>query len=596
MRSFSSLEVKTRLNLKELLTSFKNFFLSTRTIIGIDVGYSYVKVVQFQKTRRGSVITDYRVRGIPFNIKDDFKKRKEFVEEFIKEFLFQTRIKSYLGRLIIQGKGVFVFSFILPFTSEKDLKGVVGIELKKRLPFQIDYKNITFNYLLTNKFETEKGTFAQITCVAVDNYVLDGHLAFLKKFNLRPMVINAAPDALGNLVGSLGERREEGEKEMFTAVLDIGAKESSLNFYKGKLLQFNHQIPIGGEQFTQAVMKILSSLNREVSLEDAEAFKRECGLPVEEAGSEFYTDFGVVKGSQIAAALRPLLERMIAEVSRTMAFYFRNYKVESLDVFYLTGGGSRMKNIEEFFSANLTTLPIKKVEKLNPLKAAKGWFDVGVFRQELIMEEAAPHLASVFGLCIDKGAQLNLVPSKEKLEQKALFLMFLARITFPLIFTALLGFYAFSYGRALLYKGITKRIENQITSLTPLVKEIQDYLSLKKTLSERETLLKKAIGRQPLWWAILKELSNITPKEITLHRLEIESRQNSKELTLIGEVVTEYTNLDLAISQYTLNLDESPFFTNVRLISSERDIYSPIPKANFEIACEIILLNEEEKK
>ncbi len=577
-----SLEAKTRVNLKQLLVSFKNFFLSTRTSVGIDIGYSYVKIAQFQKVQKGYLISDYRVRGIPFNIKDDFNKRREFIERFIKEFLFQTRIKSHLGRLVVQGRGIFIFSFILPFVSEKDLRGAVSIELKKRLPFQVNFKNITFDYFITHKFETEKGNFAQVTCIAVDNLVLEEYLNFLKKFNLRPVVINVIPDALGNLVGSF-------EKEtQYIAVLDIGAKESSLNFYKGRLLQFNHQIPIGADQFTHAIMRVLSDLNKDVTIEDAEVFKRECGIPLEEAGTDFYTDFGVIKGSQIAGVLRPLLERMITEVSRTMAFYFRTYKVESLDVFYLTGGGSRMKNIKEFFSANLSNLPIKKIEKLNPLKIAKGWFDVGVFRQELIMEEAAPHLASVFGVCIDKGGRLNLVPPKEKLEQKALFLMFLARITFPLIFTILLGFYAFSYGRALLYKGVAKRMENQIRSLTPLVKEIKEYLLLKKTLAERESLLKRAVGRQPLWWAILKELSNITPKEITLHRLEIVSRKGLKELTIIGEVATQYTNLDLAISQYTLNLDESPFFTNVRLISSERDMYSPIPKANFEIICEIV--------
>ena len=571
---------RKKIDFKEVLFSFRNIILSTQNTIGIDVGQGYIKIVQLQKGRGGYLLTDYKVRAIPFKVKDNPKERAKFIKDFISEFIAQSKIKTTLGRLTIKGAGIFVFSFLVPPLSDKDLRGTVGIELKKRLPFQLDFKNIFYNYFVTDKFEEENPS-AMVTCIAIDNSSLDKHLEFLKAFNLRPVTINIASDALGNLITAIGS-------EQITAVLDMGVKQSILNFYKKGLLQFSREVPVGGEQLTQGILKALAPLGVNITFEDAETFKRQCGIPMaDDAVAEFYTDFGVVEGGQITTALRPILERLVTEISRTVTYYFRTYKIETIDALYITGGASRMKNIDRFLSANLNNLAIKTIEKLNPLKAIKGWLDTGVFRQELVMEEAAPHLAVAFGLCIDKGGEVNLVPPKAKIEQKALFLMFLARITFPLFLVIILGVYSFIYGRSIILKTIAKRSEVHMANLAPTIKKINDYLVLKSAINEKESLLGRAIGKQPLWWGVLKELSIVTPQEVTLHKLEVKGGTVPREINIKGEVISEYSNLDLAISQYTLNLSESPFFGNVRLVTSERDIYSPVPKANFEIACEL---------
>ncbi len=580
--SYGSQNRFVKFNITELFFSFKNFFLATQSTLGIDVGHAYIKIVQLQKTRKGYVLTDYRVRAIPNRVREDLRERSRFIKEFIQEYIFQTRIKTSLGRSVISGSGVFTFSFSLPSLPEKELRGAVGIELKKRLPFQIDFKNIYYDYFITEKLEEEGGSQIFVTCIAVDGSVIDRQLEFLKSFNLRPIVINTSADALGNLIRAMGITEH-------IAVLEIGASSSSLNFYHQGLLQFSRDIPIGGDQLTQGILKVLVPLKEDISFDDAEGFKKQCGIPLgEELGSEFCTDFGTIKGERIMAGLRPILERLITEISRTVTFYFRTYKIDSLSVLYLTGGSSRIKNIDRFLSANLTNISIKSIERLNPLHAIKGWLDVGVAKGELVMEEAASHLSCVFGLCMDKGGIVNLVPPKEKVEQKALFLLFLARLIFPLLLLIMLGFYGINYGRKLIYTTIAKRAENQILQLTPKVREIQEYFEFRRLLREREELLNKAVGRQPLWWGILKELSNIVPEEIVINRLEVLPEKEPKQLLIEGEAMSEYTNLDLVISQFTLSLNDSPYFSNVHLLTSERDIYSPIPKARFEIVCDLL--------
>ena len=100
-------------------------------------------------------------------------------------------------------------------------------------------------------------------------------------------------------------------------------------------------------------------------------------------------------------------------------------------------------------------------------------------------------------------------------------------------------------------------------------------------------LLKRAEGKQPLWWGLFKEFSNITPNDVVLSKVVTIENKEPKEIRLFGKIFAKYTIVDVALSQYIMALDDSPFFNNVKLISSKTDMYSPIPAANFEIVCQL---------
>jgi len=575
---------KSKISLLEVISGIKNFFLASQSIIGLDIGTSYIKLVQLQKIRNNYTLTNYRVRALPLMVKDNPQQRRKIITAFLNEFISEARIKTTIGRLALWGAGSYVFSLTIPSITEKELKGVVGVELKKKLPFQVDLSRIFFNYFVTSKFEEEKGITFQITCIAMDKYVLEENIRILKDIGIRPMVINIIPDALGNLI------KEIAKEANCVAVLDMGVKESVFSVYKKGLLQFSRQIPIGGEQFTQVIMKTMVTLGmKNVTEESAEKVKRQCGIPLEEeVFLEYFTDFGVIKGNQIAVALRPLLERFNTEINRTINYYYRTFRENKIDCLYLTGGSSRLKNIDRLLNFNLQNINIGTIEKLNPLSVVKGWMDSGVSRYELVMEEAAPHLSAVLGLCINRGGKVNLLPPKEILEQRIGFLAATTRIVFILLLAIILGTYTFSYGKCLLYKKLINATQLEINGLSSKIKQIKDYMALKGILTERKSLLENAIGRQPLWMGVLKELSNITPQGMALRHLKVERKGKGRKLYLAGEVLAEYTTIDLAISQYLVALDDSPFFTNVKLVSTERDVYSPIPKADFEIECDLV--------
>lgn len=578
---------KSKFSFNIFLPLLKNIFASTQNIIGIDIGSNYVKIAQLQKTGKGYVITNCLTRAFPLTIKDNPADKTRLVKEFVKQFLADTRIKTKIGRLAISGKGVFVLSLTVPFLKQKDLRGVVSLELKKRLPAQSDISSVFFDFFVTDQVTTESGANTQVTCIAADNVVLDEQIKILKDMNIKPVAINVIPDALGNLLFYCVDM----PKGKTIALLELGANNSLLNFYRDKMLIFSRDIPVAGEHFTQAMSKGIAitgpdgtSIN--LSLDDAEKIKRNCGIPLEdEARTDYFTDFGVFRGEKISAILRPILERLVVEVTRTFSYYSKTFRAPAIDELYLTGGSSRLRNIDKFLLYNLTG--IKKVEALDTLKVIKGWSDTGVFRQELVVEQAAPHLAAAFGLCFGSGGKINLLPLKEKIEQKMIFLTTLLRIIFPLLLAVVLAIYGVTYGNAYNYKILINKFNYEISRLEPTVQRIREYSDIKAKLDQRKQLLESAKGKQPLWWGMMKELSNITPKDVILDKITTISAAEPKKIRLSGKIFAKYTIVDLALSQYLMILDESPFFDAVQLVSSTQDMYSPIPAANFEIDCQL---------
>jgi hypothetical protein len=139
---------------------------------------------------------------------------------------------------------------------------------------------------------------------------------------------------------------------------------------------------------------------------------------------------------------------------------------------------------------------------------------------------------------------------------------------------------------AIRFRVLINRTEPAIKNLEPMVLKVKDYLSLKSKLSEKRSLLEKAIGNQPLWSGLLKELSNITPDEVVLKRL-VTTPDEPRCIRIIGEIFVEYTTVDFVLSSYLTALSDSVYFSRVDLVSSQIDISSTIPKADFEIICEL---------
>jgi hypothetical protein len=90
-----------------------------------------------------------------------------------------------------------------------------------------------------------------------------------------------------------------------------------------------------------------------------------------------------------------------------------------------------------------------------------------------------------------------------------------------------------------------------------------------------------------MWWGALKEISSITPPEVIINKINVPLAREPKELRIVGRISSKITIVDMALSQYVEALEESPFFSQVKTVSSDKDMYAPVPSADFEIVCRL---------
>lgn len=561
---------------------FASLFSSGQQALGIDIGSSYLKIVQLQKASSGYLVKRCVTRAFPHAPKEDPGQRKKLIAGFIKEFLASGRLHKPLARLAIYGKGVFVFFLTVPKMSKKDLRSAVTIELKKRLPFQMDIANLSFDFFVNQEISDDKGVTLQVTCIAADRYTIDEQVAFLKDIGIQPVSINVIPDALGNALHVCA--RPDPEKTV--ALLDIGSGTSLLNFYRGRDLVFSREIPLAGEHFSLALAKTVNTSAGAVTIspDEAEKLKRSCGIPMDqELQEEFVTDFGPLTGEQILTMLRPQLERLVLEVSRTLTYYAKTSKNPAVEELYLSGGSSRLRHLDRFLQANLEG--VKKIAALPVLNQIRGWVDSRQVEQELVMEQALPHLSVALGLCFGSGARINLLPAKERAELKAALAMTLVRVALPALVLLSAFFYAGSLTTAQKYRQVISRVEDEIASLQGPVDEVKQYQSMKARLEQSKELLEQARGNQPLWWGVFKEISAVTPEDVILERLEVSQIGQQRQVIIHGRISSSHTLLDLALSQYIAALEDSVFFRDARLVTQRPDIFSAVPTAEFQIVC-----------
>jgi type IV pilus assembly protein PilM len=343
-------------------------FWGKRSCIGLDIGSSYLKIVQLKDTKGGYELELFDILPLsPELIVDGSIIDSLRLIDSLKELIRKSKIKIKDAVIGIAGhSSVIVKRISLPEMSEEELSESIKFEAEQYIPFDIEDVNLDFQILGPK----EEAGQMDVILVAVKKDIINEYISVVKEAGINPIIIDVNPFALENMY----EINYEIEPNKNVAIVNIGASTINMNILKGGVSVFTRDSAVGSNLHTEALQKEFN-----LTYENAERLKK--GEPVENASTE-----------DALPVIQSVSEEIVGEVNRSFE-YFRSATLhEDINEVILSGGCALVKDFPKLL-AERTGIETKVIEPFRNIRISKK-FDV------TYIEEMSPMAAVAVGLAL----------------------------------------------------------------------------------------------------------------------------------------------------------------------------------------------------
>lgn len=308
------------------------------TIAGLDIGSHSIKLIEL--AREGDQVALVAAGSMPTPQKaltSSLQADTEALAVAIKQLVQSTGTKTRTVNLALPESKVFTRVIEVPQLSPRELTSAIKWEAEQYIPLPLDQVNVDFTVLQDGKnTQTNK---MEVLLVAAPKALVDKYVSIMELAELNAVSAETEIIATSRAVGrSLPNVRT-------VMIVSLGAQSTDIAILRSGILMFTRSVSTGGEAITRAIAQ-----NLDFNLTQAEEYKRAYGLQQDK-----------LEGKIIAAA-KPIMDTIIQEVKRAMAFYSEKYKDEHVDTVILSGGTARLPGMVIYMAQALSC----EVQLANP--------------------------------------------------------------------------------------------------------------------------------------------------------------------------------------------------------------------------------------
>jgi type IV pilus assembly protein PilM len=333
---------------------------------GFDIGNHTIKVAQLRQSGHTTVVQAYGSGFFPREaIAEGIIVDPEEIAKAITPLLHKlTYGKLTAGQAIVglPAAKLFTRTLQLPPMDGSDLAQAVHYEVEQYVPMPttdlyVDYETIS----------TGADGQLNVLMMAAPRAIVD---SYLKLFEILALEVSAVEANMTAVVRAL---LHSGDVTGSSLVIDIGSISSDLTIYD-KFIPLTGSVPVGGEHFTQALMKQLG-----IKLDQANEIKEKFGI-----GPSGMHD-------KVVVALQPQFQAVIKEARRVVKFYqSRSSSQQKVGSMVLSGGSACMPGLADYFSHEIGL----------PLTTANPWNHLRLHQPPTAHTKQAPMYATAVGLAL----------------------------------------------------------------------------------------------------------------------------------------------------------------------------------------------------
>ncbi|MFH1691624.1 MAG: type IV pilus assembly protein PilM [Candidatus Omnitrophota bacterium] len=322
--------------------------------VGIDIGSTTIKVMRLEKGKE-------KIRVFGFAI-------EKIVNKDCRDALSRALIAAHVAphqcaAVSVSGQGVVSRSIELPLMNKSELESSMQFEVEKYVPFPIT--EVSSDYAIIQ--EARDKAKMSVLIAAAKNDLINQRCELAKGVNLDLKVVDLDCLALANFFTEIVGWQGKGS---CIGVINIGKSVSNINILVDGVPHLSRDIFIGGNDITQRISEIY-----EMDYAQADSLK----ISPQD------------KEKELIDAWETVLNNLAAEI-RVSLDYFEARNNMAVEKIFITGGSSRLKNIEEFLGQALG-VEIKKIDYVSKIS-----FEEGVDKNKF--EENSDLLAIALGLAL----------------------------------------------------------------------------------------------------------------------------------------------------------------------------------------------------
>lgn len=299
------------------------------SIIGLDIGSHSIKLVEIGRRKDEAILL--AAGSIPTPPKAILAINPEDLESIatvVKKLWKETGAQTKNVNIALPESQVFTRVIEVPQLSDRELTSAIKWEAEQYIPLPLDQVTVDFTILREAR---ETGTNKmEVLLVASPKTLVEKYVTILELAELTPVAVETEIIAAArSLIRSTGSVRT-------VMIVSLGAQTTDLAILRNGIFSFTRSISSGGEALSRAVAQAFG-----FEISQAEEFKKTYGIEKDKLEGKLLT------------AVSPIMDTIISEMKRAIAYYQEKYKDENIGVAIISGGTAKVPGMVVYMAEKL---------------------------------------------------------------------------------------------------------------------------------------------------------------------------------------------------------------------------------------------------
>ena len=557
------------------------FPLKKKIVVGVDIGGGELKMVKIgQALDRKQEMLGYSSLPFESDMSIDNPQFSIFLQSALNDFCGD--LKNVEIWSAISSANVTTRYLRIPLVPKKQVANAAYWTFKKEVSFN-ENKEI-FDFEVLGEIAEDGDEKIEVMSYAAPKREISQLKHIFSKSGYPLTGISIVPFALQNLVRSQWIETD-GEN---TCTLFIGSDWSRIAIFSKGNLVLSRDIKAGIKSMIASISEQADNGLPEQSVvtDDADGTAMSVNLDdttqidEEQAQRLFFTithdsltltdvESGLeYKADDIFKMILPALERVIRQVERTIKHFSLNYKDGGVNKIFISGEVSGNRRIVDYIGDQLS-LNVDTIDLFtsNPFLSS----DVSVPDSEL---ERGAFVPAVGMALSNNSTTPNFIFTHEEKEKHTKFLLinrsFIA--AFLLLLALCIGVSFWQSDKLDRKRATLSQLQQELEQHSPILDQNLIIKMVAKVQRKTDTL--DAISKRYLGMAVISEISELTPSNISLFSIiaefgqpfaynqeEKESKDKNKLLNIEGVIFGDRMKLETSLADYIVKLKSSPIFS-----------------------------------